>query len=319
MWWQRFERCACVHRFEPRVLKTPTSLPLRHALLALAVVAVWGSNFVVIKVALDTLPPLLLALLRFTFALLPAVFFIPRPAVPWRQLAAYGVLIGAGQFGLLYLAINGHIAPGLASLVVQMQVFFTIGLAMFSSGEKVRGFQWLALLLATAGIAVIAWHTDAQTTPLGLSLVLLAALSWAGGNQVARASGKVDMLGYVIWASLFSVPPLLVLSLWFEGPARIGQALAAAGPGVWAAVLWQSLGNTLFGYVAWGWLLARHPAATVVPMALLIPVFGMGAAAALLGEPLPAWKLVAAAMVMAGLLLNLLWPRWLQYRMARVA
>jgi O-acetylserine/cysteine efflux transporter len=293
-------------------LKTPAGLPLRHALLALAVVAVWGSNFVVIKVALEVMPPLLLAFLRFTFALLPAVFFIPRPAVPWRHLAAYGVLIGAGQFGLLYLAVNGHIAPGLASLVVQMQVFFTIGLAMLSTGEQVRGFQWLALLLAATGIGVIAWHTDAQTSPLGLVLVLLAALSWAGGNQVARSSGKVDMLGYVIWASLFSLPPLLVLSGWFEGPARIAQALTTASPQVWAAVLWQSVGNTLFGYVAWGWLLARHPAATIVPMALLIPVFGMGASALFLGEPLPAWKLMAAALVMAGLLLNLLWPRWQQ-------
>ena len=290
-------------------MKAPAGLPLRHALLALAVVAVWGSNFVVIKVALDALPPLLLALLRFTFALLPAVFFIPRPAVPWRQLAAYGVLIGAGQFGLLYLAIDGHIAPGLASLVVQMQVFFTIGLAMLSTGEKVRGFQWWALLLAVVGIGVIAAHTDAHTSPLGLGLVLLAALSWAGGNQVARSSGRVDMLGYVVWASLFSLPPLLVLSLWFEGPARMGLALAAASPLVWAAVLWQSVGNTLFGYVAWGWLLARHPAATVVPMALLVPVFGMASSALMLGEPLPGWKLLAAALVMAGLALNLLWPR----------
>jgi O-acetylserine/cysteine efflux transporter len=304
-------------------LTAPAGLPLRHVLLALAVVAVWGSNFVVIKIALDVLPPLLLATLRFAFVLLPAVFFIPRPAVPWPQLAAYGLLIGAGQFGLLYLAIDGHIAPGLASLVVQMQVFFTIGLAMLANGEKVRGFQWLALMLAAVGIGVIAVHTGADThssaSPLGLGLVLLAALSWAGGNQVARSSGKVDMLGYVIWASLFSVPPLLLLALYFEGPARIQQALAAAGPAVWAAVLWQSVGNTLFGYVAWGWLLARHPAATIVPMALLIPVFGMGASATLLGEALPAWKLGAAALVMAGLLLNLLWPRWLQRRAALAA
>jgi O-acetylserine/cysteine efflux transporter len=107
-------------------------LPLRHALLAVAVVAVWGSNFVVMKLALGTLPPFLFGALRFAFALLPAVFFVRRPAVGWRALAAYGVLIGAGQFGLLYLAIGGRgwIAPGLASLVIQMQVFFTVGLAI---------------------------------------------------------------------------------------------------------------------------------------------------------------------------------------------
>jgi O-acetylserine/cysteine efflux transporter len=283
-------------------------LPLRHALLALAVVAVWGTNFVVIKIALDTLPPLLLGALRFALALVPAVFFIPRPAVPWSHLAAYGVLIGAGQFGLLYVAISGHISPGLASLVVQMQVFFTIGLAIMVAGERVRAFQWLALLLAAAGVAVIATHTDAQTSVLGLLLVLTAALSWAGGNLVARASGRIDMLGYVVWSSLFALPPLLLASLWFEGPALMLRAVSAANAGVWAAVLWQAVGNTLFGYAVWGWLLARHPATTIAPMALLVPVFGMGASAWVLAEPLPAWKIAAAALVLAGLALNLLWP-----------
>ena len=285
-------------------------LPLRHALLALAVVAVWGTNFVVIKTALGTLPPLLLAVLRFALALLPALWWVPRPRVGWGPLAAYGVLIGAGQFGLLYMAIDGRISPGLASLVVQTQVFFTIGLAMLADGERLRAYQWVALLLATAGIGVIASHTGGDITLAGLLMVLCAALAWAGGNQVARRMGRVDMLGVVVWSSAFALPPLLALSLWVEGPARIMQGLAAAGPGEWAAVIWQTVGNTLFGYSAWGWLLARHPAATVSPMALLVPVFGMGASTLLLGEPLPGWKLQAAALVMAGLALNLFGPRW---------
>ena len=287
----------------------PAALPLSHVLLALAVVAVWGTNFVVIKHALADLPPLAFATLRFAFVVLPAVFFLPRPKVPWRQLAAYGVLIGAGQFGLLYIAMNGFISPGLASLVVQVQVFFTIGLAMAAAGEKLRPFQVFALLLATGGIGVILAHTDGSaTTPLGLVLVLLAALGWAGGNHVAKLGGRVNMLAYVTWASLFSVPPLLVLSLALEGWPAIAEGLQGAGPGTWAAVVWQSAGNSLFGYAAWGWLLARHPAATITPMAMLVPVFGMGASALLLGEPMPPWKILAAALVLAGLAVNLLWP-----------
>jgi O-acetylserine/cysteine efflux transporter len=286
-----------------------THLPPRHLLLALAVVAVWGTNFVVIKWALGSLPPLLLGALRFALAFAPAALFVARPAASWRTLAAYGVLIGAGQFGLLFIALRADITPGLASLVIQTQVFFTIGLAMALAGERVRGFQLLALALAATGLAVIAFNTDAATTPLGLGLVLLAALAWAAGNMVAKRAGRVDMLGFMVWSSLFAVPPLALLSLLLEGPQAISQGLAAAGPGVWAAVLWQSLGNTLFGYGAWAWLLARHPAATVTPMALLVPVFGMGASAFLLAEPLPAWKLGAAALVLAGLALNVLWPR----------
>jgi O-acetylserine/cysteine efflux transporter len=286
----------------------PASLPLKHFLLALAVVAVWGTNFVVIKLALGHLPPLLFAALRFALALFPALFFLPRPTVGWRNLALYGLLIGVGQFGLLYLAINGHISPGIASLVVQTQVFFTIGLSMRMNGERVQGFQWLALLLATAGIATIGLHTDGTTTFLGLALVLGAALSWAGGNIAAKEGKPDNMLAYVVWSSAYAVPPLLVLSCLFEGFDAIATGLRDASGMTWAAVAWQSWGNSLFGYAAWGWLLARHPAATITPMALLVPVFGMCASAWWLGESLPAWKLVAAALVMGGLAVNLLWP-----------
>ena len=284
------------------------SLPWRHLLLALGVVAVWGTNFVVIKSALAHLSPLLLATLRFTIACLPGVFLLPRPQVPWRNLAAYGGLIGAGQFGLLYLALTHFISPGLASLVLQTQVFFTIGLSMYLSGEKIQRHQIAALLVAVSGIGVIIAHTDSHTTPVGLGLVLFAALSWSGGNLVVRASPGVNMLAYVVWASLFAVPPLLILSLWIEGWPVIVHGLREANLRTWGAVLWQTVGNTMFGYAAWGWLLARHPAATIIPLALLVPVFGMGASAWVLHEPLPFWKLLAAALVLGGLALNLLWP-----------
>ncbi|NCT83318.1 MAG: EamA family transporter [Comamonadaceae bacterium] len=287
-------------------------LPLRHLLLALAVVAIWGSNFVVIKYALHTLPPMTLAVLRFTFALLPACFFLRRPAVGWRNLAGYGVLIGVGQFGLLYLAMRSQISPGLASLVVQTQVFFTLLLAVRIRREKVLGTQWLGLALAAGGVAVIASHTDGTTTPLGLAMILAAAFCWACANLLTQRAGRIDMLAYVVWSSAFAVPPLLLLALLIDGPQQMAAGVAASGLGTWAAVLWQSLGNTLFGYGVWSWLLARHPAGRIVPMALLVPVFGMGSASLLLGEPLPAWKLIAAALVLAGLAINLFGARLLQ-------
>lgn len=286
----------------------PTALPLPHLLLALAVTIVWGTNFVVIRIGLDDLPPLLFATLRFAAASIP-VLFLPRPTVPLRKLAGYGVLIGAGQFGLLFIAMRGSISPGLASLVVQSQVFFTIALSMLLTRERVRPYQLLAVAIAAAGLLFIAWHGGGDARPLGLVLVLTAALCWAGGNTVARSTPTVNMLHYVTWSSLFAVPPLLLFSLLIEGPALIVEGLSAATLGTWSAVAWQAVGNTLFGYAAWGWLLARHPAATVAPLSLLVPVFGMSASALLLGEALPPWKLLGAGLVMGGLTLNLLWPR----------
>ncbi|MEJ7935002.1 EamA family transporter [Sphingobium sp. AN558] len=293
----------------PRPAPPPSAgLSPSHALLALAVVAVWGTNFVVIRLALDHLPPLLFATLRFCFAFLPAALIVRRPAVSWRSLAGYGLFIGFGQFGLLYIAMRDQISPGLASLVVQSQVFFTIALAMYFSGERVRSFQIVALLLAVGGLGLILSHSDGSTTPLGLMLVIMAAMSWAIGNHIVKISGATNMLAYVVWASLFSVPPLFLGSFLLEGPAAMEAGVMQADALTWAAVLWQSVGNTLFAYAAWGWLLTRHPAATVTPTALLVPVFGMGASAWLLGEAMPAWKLGAALLVMGGLAINILWP-----------
>lgn len=286
-------------------------LPLRHALLALAVVAVWGSNFVVIKWALASFTPFWLATLRFGLAALPALW-IPRPAVPWRILAAYGLLLGVGQFGLLYWAMQSAISPGLASLVIQSQVFFTLLMALLWRGQRLRLLQGAALLLAAAGIVWIGLQLDGAATPLGLALVLGGAFCWGVANLVGQAAGRVDMLAFTIWISVFATPALAVLALWVEGPRALWHAATTATPGAWGAVVWQALGNTLFGYAAWSWLLARHAAAQVVPMALLVPVFGMSCSAWALGESLPAWKLQGAALVLAGLALNL----WSQRRAA---
>ena len=289
-----------------------TTLPWRHLLLGLAVVAIWGTNFVVIKYALIDLPPLALATLRFSLAAFPALLFIKRPAASWRNIAAYGLMIGAGQFGFLFFSMTRYISPGLASLVVQTQVFFTIGMAMLLAGERVRPFQLLAMGIALAGIALIGWHAiteGAAITPFGLVLILLAALAWAIGNIISRTAGRVDALAYMVWSSIFAVPPLIVLSLWLEGWPAVRTGLLAASWSTWAAVAWQSVGNTLFGYGVWAWLLARYPAASVTPLALLVPVFGMSASAWWLAEPLPGWKILAALLVMGGLALNVLWPR----------
>ncbi|QWD99392.1 EamA family transporter [Polynucleobacter sp. MG-5-Ahmo-C2] len=285
-------------------------------MLALAIVAVWGTNFVVIKLCLASFPPFLFAALRYTFAFLPLVFFIPRPKVPWSNLCTYGVAIGVGQFGILYFAIDGRISPGLASLVIQTQVFFTIGFAMFFAKERLRLYQVVAVSVAMTGLAIIALHTDANTSFLGLALVVFAGLSWGVANTVSRRAGSINMLSYVVWASVFSLPPLFLISWIFEGGwEHISASLSSAPLGAWAGVLWQSWGNTLFGYAAWAWLLSKHPAAAVAPAPLLVPIFGMGASAYFLSESLPLWKILAAGLVIAGLIVNLFWPsleKWLR-------
>jgi O-acetylserine/cysteine efflux transporter len=286
-------------------------LPWPHLLLALAVVGVWGSNFVVVRVGLDQLPPLLFATLRFALAALPWVLFVKRPRVSWWQLAGYGVVVGCGQFGLLFIAMRADISPGLASLVMQSQAFFTVALAAALLGEHLARLQVLAMLLAGAGLAITLLAADSSATPLGLLLTLAAALAWAVANLIVKAAGRVDALGFVVWSSVFSTLSLLGLTLALEGAPAALAAVRQATSVAWLAVLWQALANTLFGYGIWSWLLARHPAALIAPLSLLVPVFGMAASAVLLAEPMPAWKVAAAVLIVGGLCVNLRapWPR----------
>ena len=280
-------------------------MPITHQLLAVFVALIWGTNFVFIELGLNDLPPFLFASLRFTFAALPLVFLLPRPKVPWRYLIAYGVFIGFGQFGLLFWVMGSHISPGLASLVIQVQAVFTILLALMLFKETIRWPQIAALEVSFVGILLIAVQGNTDATPIGLAVILIAALSWAAGNLVVKRSGKVHIISFLAWSSLFAVPPLAVMSYYLEGPALITQSIGSATWHAWAIVLWQTIGNTLIGYGLWNLLLQRHAAALVAPWALLVPVFGMAASSVFLYESMPWWKWVAAILIIAGLVINL--------------
>jgi O-acetylserine/cysteine efflux transporter len=297
---------------------TASHLSPRDAALGLLIVFFWGINFVVVRWGLGMLPPLLMAAIRFALVLFPAILFLKKPNISWGSLALYGLCVGTGQFGLLYIAMNGFISPGMASVVMQMQVFFTIAVAAQRTGEKPRANQLLGLLPAIAGIALILMHNGEDITPAGLALVLGGAMCWAISNQTTREAARtaaargtpLNPLAYVVWASLFAMPGLLVASFLLEGPARDFQAVSASNWTIWPTLVWQSAANTLFGYTMWASLLSRYSAGTVAPMSLLVPVFGIGASALVLHEPLPAWKLIACLLIMAGLAFNLLWqPR----------
>ena len=279
----------------------PANPPPVHLILAVLITAVWGTNFVVIKVGLDSFPPLWFALLRFILVFFPTALFLARPRVLWRELAAYGLLVGAGQFGLLYIAMRGYISPGLASLVVQSQVFFTIAVAVWRSGERPTLNQYFAIIAGACGLATVALGGTHDATPLGLLMVIAAGLCWALSNVAIRKAPPSMMLNYVVWASLFSIPALLALALIFEGFGPPVRAIVEAPLQAWAALIWQATGNTIFGFATWGWLLSRHPTAVIMPIALLVPVFGMAASVLLLGETLPFWKLVGSGLILLAL------------------
>jgi O-acetylserine/cysteine efflux transporter len=273
--------------------------------LATLVVAIWGFNFVVIKVGLKEIPPILLCALRFFLAAFPAVFFIKRPAVPFRSVMAFGLVMFASQFALLFSGMYAGTTASMASLVLQVHVFFTVALAVVFLAEQPSVWQIIGALTAFSGIGLVAAHTGGEISALGLILIGAAAASWGIGNLIAKKLGKVDMLAMVVWGSLVAWPPLLLLSYLLEQGSWSLEGMAHLSWPTIGAVGYIVYLSTLLGFAVWSWLLSHYPAATVAPFTLLVPVFGFTSSALALGEPLYPWKLAAAILIIAGLCINL--------------
>lgn len=289
----------------------------RDLLFALIVIIAWGVNFVVIKVGLHGVPPMLLGALRFTLVAFPAVFFVKRPAVSLKWILAYGATISFGQFAFLFYAMSVGMPAGLASLVLQAQAFATLIFAAMFLGEKIRAPNVAGLLIAAAGLAVIALQGGHAMTLAGFLLTLAAACMWGMGNIVTKRMGQVDLLSLVVWGSLVPPLPFLALSMMLEGPARIEASLASISLTSVGAIIYLSFVSTMIGYTLWGKLLSTYPASQVAPFSLLVPVVGLASAALLLGEGLSQTQITGAVLVMAGLLVNVFGGRLMQRFMRR--
>ncbi len=286
-------------------------------LLALLVIIVWGLNFVVIKVGLQGMPPMLMGALRFMLAAFPAILFVRRPQVPLRWMLAYGMTISVGQFAFLFYAMYVGMPAGLASLVLQSQAFFTLFFAALFLGERLRGSNLFGLLVAASGLLLIGLQGGQAMTLAGFALTIAAASMWALGNVVTRKLGKVNLVGLVVWGSLIPPLPFLALSLWLEGPELISQSLRSLSLDSLLVLAYLAFGATILGYGLWSRLLSLYPASQVAPFSLLVPVVGISSSALLLGERLGGLQMVGAALVMAGLLINVWGGRLLDSRRQR--
>ena len=287
-------------------------------LIALAVVTIWGINFVVIKIGLRDLPPVLFTALRFLLAALPLVFFVRRPQTSWRLIVAYGLFQFALQFTFLFTGIKLGLPAGLDSLVIQLQSFFTIVLAVLMLGERPRMVQLAGALIAFSGMALVALNLEGEATLIGFVLVVLGGVCWALANIATKKMGQIDALSLVVWGALVASPPLLLASWLMEGRAAWQLAADNFTFKTLGAVLFQSYPNTILGFGIWSMLMRRYAAATIAPFSLLVPVAGMTGAALILGEELQWWKIAAGALVLSGLALNQFGERlWAKVKSAR--
>lgn len=282
----------------------------KDGLLAMLVVVVWGLNFVVIKMGLHNMPPLMLAGLRFLLVAFPALLFVARPKIPFRLLAAYGLTISFGQFAFLFCAIKFGMPAGLASLVLQAQAFFTIILGVFVFQERLQTKQIAGIALAVIGVLILVEGSlgGQHVALLGFLLTLAAAFSWACGNifnkKIMQLEARPPIMSLVVWSALIPVIPFFIASLLMDGPALMLQSLVAIDLTTILSLVYLAFVATIIGYGIWGSLLGRYETWRVAPLSLLVPVVGMASAALFLDERLSTTQLAGAALIMAGLYIN---------------
>ncbi len=279
-----------------------------HLAAALLMVTIWGFNFIVIRWGLNDVPPMTLTVLRFALAAFPAVLFVRRPRPSWRLVASYGLFAFTLQFGLLFAGMQAGMPTGLASLVIQVQAFFTIGLVAVLTHERAKTIQLIGATVAGAGLVLVALYLPPSTF-VGFLLVVAAAASWAIANVIVKRIHSEQPLAVVVWASAAASIMMLPVALVLEGPATMWAAVAAMDALAWLGLAFQAWPTTLLAFGIWAWLLRQHPAALIAPFTLLVPIVAMSLAVWLLGEEITWWKLTAIALVLSGLALNVVASR----------
>jgi O-acetylserine/cysteine efflux transporter len=291
----------------------------RDNVLAALVATLWGLNFLAIDAGMGDVPPLVFLAARFVLVLVPAVLLVPRPDVPWRVLAAVGLFMSVGQFGFLYTAMAVGLPPGIAALVLQAQVVFTVVIAAGVLRERPSPAQVLGVGLGALGLVVVALGRGGDVPLAGLCLCLLGALSWGIGNVVSRAARVPGGLSLTVWSALVVPVPVLALAVALDGPGAVVRGVAAFDTAAVLATVYTAGVASLLGYGMFNGLLARNPASSVVPWVLLAPVVAMTASWLLLDQVPTAGEAGGGALLVLGVLVALRGPgaAWLSRRSRR--
>ncbi len=250
---------------------------------AVAVIAIWGTNFIIAKIGFAQFPPLLMTSLRFSVAALVLAPFLKPLGRPMSQIVIVSLTMGTIHFGLMFTGLSG-IEAGTAALTAQLYVPFSVILACVVFGERMNVSQVGGMVLAFAGVAILGGAGGGETSLVHLFLVVGGAFMFALGNIQVKRLGPVNPFVLNAWVTLLAAPQLFVVSLILEDGHW--ATLVAADWRGWGAVLFLGLVATVVGLALWYRLLGRYPVNRVVPLSLLGPVLAVFVAAAVLDEPL---------------------------------
>lgn len=273
-------------------------------IIAILITFMWGVNFSFIKLGLASLDPFMLAGLRFFLCAIPLVFFIKKPDVKFIYIVSYGLFFGVGLWGILYLGMHFGISAGVASIVLQLGVFFTVILSYFILKEKIDIYNKIGFILALSGILLVFLVTDGTVTLLGMLFVILSAVSWAILNIIIKKANTKDVFAFLIWSTLFPPIPLFLLAYFMQGDIVFINFFENIDTNAIISIVFQVYPTTILGYWVWNSLLTKYPVSIVSPLSLLIPIFGLLGSFVLFNEEIGIYKIVASLIILLGLVIN---------------
>jgi O-acetylserine/cysteine efflux transporter len=278
----------------------------RDLLVAVLVMAVWGLNFSVLKLGVGEADPLLVTALRFTFATFPAIFFVKRPDVKWIYLLSYGLVFPIGVWGMATWSIEAGLSAGMASVLLQLNVFIAVFLGYLFLKEPLSNAKLLGCLLAVGGLVLSLSVTDGTVSLNGVLLILIAALCWSIASIIIKKAATKEIFAFTVWSMIFAPVPLFLLAFYRGGADHFIHTLQTWNSPLAFSVFFQAYPVTLFGYWVWNRILSKYPLSTVAPLTLLVPIFGLLGGAIFYQEQIESTKIVSCLLIISGLMVGLI-------------
>lgn len=283
---------------------------LKDLLVGLTIMCLWGFNFSVIKLGADQINPIVLTTLRFTFAVLPVIFFIRYPRVKLRYLIGYGITFGVGVWGMMTSAISLGVSAGMAGVLMDLSLISSLLIGWFVLKERITIRQYIGAVLILIGVLASLGLQDGSVPLAGLLLVLIGAISWSVIGLIVKLAKPEQVFAFSVWGMLFAPVPLALLALVSYGPEVFTALPAQMNTSVWFSVLFQAYPTTLLGYWVWNRLIAKYPLSTVAPLTMLTPVFGLLGSMLFHGELVDNTKLLACGFILLGFLIGQWQQNW---------
>ena len=274
----------------------------KHVVMAFFIVVLWGLNFVALKIAVLSLPPIFLAGLRFLLISIPWIFFVEKPKVSKRQFITLPITLGVLQYSLLYYGMSTGLSAGLSAVILQTQSFFTVIMSTILIKEKPRLNEILGLLIGALGVIILLINNNGDFKIEAVLIILAAAISWGIANIQLKNLGNVNMVSFLIWISPFAAIVLFIISFILEYDLVLNIDFSNVEIKVFLSIFYTAYLSTVIGFTMWQYLLNKYKSVQITPYGLLVPVTGSIFGYIILSEVLEIYQIIAGIVIIIGLM-----------------